>query len=361
MSTDKSIPYPWDDARIVLVCGSGGVGKTSISAALGLKYAEAGYKTLVLTVDPAKRLAQAIGLDEVSGEIKAVKKKSRNKTGSLDAMMLNTKRTFDHIVERYSPDKNSCEEVLKHPLYKHLSSMIAGSQEYMAMENLYLVAKDLDYEKIIVDTPPATHALDFIDAPKKMVGAITNSVLKLLVRPSVWASKGSGKLIRIFGSVTGIQFIQEVSDFLSSTVTLLDGFKERAGDVTRLITSEDTNIILVTTPTRLAISDASDFLTSLKKRGLDVCGCIINQASPKLYAKKGDITKAKNWCARQKDKKLQLLGKHLANIEQRELEETNLVAGLKKRIDYVECYTIPRTSEEIHNLDGLKNLYSSLG
>ena len=353
--------YPWDPARIILVCGSGGVGKTTLSAAMALDYAKRGYKTIVLTVDPAARLAQALGLSELDSEPTEIKiPKMKRGNGSLDAMMLNAKRMFDKIVRKYSPDKETCDAVLNHPLYDHLSNMLAGSQEYMAMENLHYLASEYEYEKIIVDTPPSKHALDFFDAPQKMVDAITNSMLKVLVRPSVWAGKKGSRLLGLFSNITGAQFLQEMSDFLAATVSLLDGFKDRAETVMELITSVETDLVLVTAPTPGTMTDAAEFINSVQSRHLMFAGCIVNRISSRLASNTKLISQTVKWCEKQKDKTLREVGTEISMLEKKCKVEKKLIDGLIERYPKISIYKIPQTLEPIHNLKGLQDLYLSV-
>jgi len=359
---------------------------------MALLFAEQGYRTLALTVDPAKRLAQALGLDAFDHQIQRIWPKDRQfstgkvsslsrgsnnnkkysssepgkgesrskKRGSLDAMMLDTKRTFDKIIERYAPDREAAETIMNHPLYHHLSTMIAGSQEYMAMENLYHVVTEYDYDKIIVDTPPTQHALDFLDAPKKMVGAITNSMLKILIKPSAWAGKHGGRLLGAFGHFIGVQFLQELSDFLSSTVSLLDGFKERADEVIHLIESNQTKAILVATPTPVTVNDATQFMKAMRSRQLDVSACIINRTLPRPDLSAKSIKEAATWCNKQKDESLRAIGKEIGALQEIYQLENRLIKDLKSQSKRTPLYGIPRTEKPIHNLKGLDDLFSRM-
>jgi anion-transporting ArsA/GET3 family ATPase len=351
----SSEKHPWANSRILLTCGTGGVGKTTLSAAIAVSYASQGFKTIVLTIDPAKRLAQALGLSSLSHKPQRIKLKAR---GSLDAMMLNTKRMFDSIIEKYSPDENSKKTVLNHPLYKHLSTMLAGSQEYMAMENLYNIATEYDYEKIIVDTPPSKHALDFLDAPEKMVNAITNSILKLLIKPYQWAGKKGGKVFSIFGKMTGVEFLQEISDFLASTVSLLDGFKERATSVIKLLGSKDVSLILITSPTTDMVCDASNFINALRDRNLSLSSCLINMTTPKIADSLAELQTTAKWC--RKNNKTKDVGDYISTFEKRLQLEKSLISDLRKQNPNIPIFTLEETTRQIHSPEGLTSLYKKL-
>lgn len=281
--------------RILLVCGTGGVGKTTTSVILGLAAAQQGRRTLVLTVDPARRLANALGLTAFDHEIHRVWESEARTTshaprGSLDCMMLDAKRTFDRVVERYAPDATTAHKILHNPLYQQLSSMIAGSQEYMAMEQLYEIVQSTAYDLIILDTPPTHQALDFFRAPLRMVNALSGSMLKLFLKPTLAAGKwgaallarGTNKLLRVFGNLTGAEMLHEISELVLSAVSLLGGFEARAQAVNALLRSPDAGIVLVTIPVPELIADGQQFLRESRKLGMHIRGVILNRTMPEF-------------------------------------------------------------------------------
>lgn len=275
--------------RILLTCGTGGVGKTTLAAALGLAGARAGKRTLVLTIDPARRLADALGLKTFSDQAQRVWPHGKTKSaGSLDAMMLDVKRTFDRVIERYAPDRRTAQTILKNPLYQQLSSAIAGSQEYMAMEQLYEIVAQQRYDLIVLDTPPTQHALDFFQAPQRMVRALSDSMLKLFTAPALAAgkfgaqlvAKGADRLLKLFGRVTGVELLQEMADLIQSTVGLFGGFAARADTVYQLLRDPTTGIVLVAAPQRDLLDDAHTFATAAAAQGMHLAGVILNRAMP---------------------------------------------------------------------------------
>lgn len=352
--------FPWDKSKIILTCGTGGVGKTTISASLATNYALQGFKTLVITIDPAKRLAQALGLNDLCEEVQNIDLKTKGKSGRLDAMMLDTKAMFDTIVDKYATDDEVKNNILNHPFYKHLSTMLAGSQEYMAMEKLYQIVNESNYDKIVVDTPPSRHALDFLDSPQNMVNAITNSILRLFIKPYKWAGKSGSRLLNIFGKVTGAQFLQELADFISSTVTLLDGFKERAQEVMRLLSPEHSSLILVTTPIPSLITDSSEFIRAIELRGLNIQGLIINKSYANLYGNNKDIKQTSVWCKKQTSKILKEIGIQLATEHKKQVHEKHIIRDLKERNPIIPIFIIPKTFSNIHNITALKKLLATI-
>ncbi len=176
-------PESWLDLRVLVTVGTGGVGKTTVSAALGLEAARRGKRVLVLTIDPAKRLADALGISELSHEPRELELPVAG-GGSLAAMVLDTKRTFDELVMRFSPDVESRERILANPIYRNLTDTLAGSREYSAMAKLYQLYSDGDYDLIVLDTPPAKHALDFLETPRRLQGFLDSGFLKVLLHPA---------------------------------------------------------------------------------------------------------------------------------------------------------------------------------
>jgi anion-transporting ArsA/GET3 family ATPase len=230
----------------------------------------------------------------------------------------------------------------------------------MAMENLHQIVTEYDYEKIIVDTPPSTHALDFFDAPERMVNAITNSMLKTLVKPSVWAGHKSGRLLSMFGSLTGTSFFQEMSDFLAATVSLLDGFKDRAESVMKLMTSDETELVLVATATPGSMHDAFDFIGSVLNRQLTFAGCIINRVSVRPAQNTKTVEEAGKWCKKQKDKELQKIGNEMLARGEMYKMEKKLIGGLAKKYSRIPIYKIPQKPDLIHSIKGLNDFYSEI-
>jgi anion-transporting ArsA/GET3 family ATPase len=205
-------------------------------------------------------------------------------------MMLDTKRTFDQVIERYAPDARTAQTILCNPLYQQLSTIIAGSSEYMAMEKLYELSTAHHYDLIILDTPPSAHALDFFRSPERMVRALTDSMLKLFVKPGMAAgkigarllSRGADTVMKMFGRVTGAEFLQEIADLMMSTVSLFGGFHDRAEEVQALLRAKTTGIILVTAPDTTLIEDAIDFVQQATAEQMHLAGAICNRMLPAL-------------------------------------------------------------------------------
>lgn len=290
--TQATLGAPLRSAKILLTCGTGGVGKTTTAAVLGLAAAQLGRRVLVLTIDPARRLAQALGLPaaptDAPQRIWSAAKKSEG--GACDMLMLDAKRTFDRVIERYAPDAATAQSILNSPLYQQLSSAITGSQEYMAMEQLYEIVAADQYDLVILDTPPSSHAIDFFRAPARLIHALSDSMLKLFVGPTLRAGrfgaqllqKGANTVLKLFGRVTGADMLQEVSQLLLSSVGLFGGFGDRAKAVQQMLRDRNTGIVLVTVPHNDLIADAIAFARAAKREKMRVVGTVINRIAPDM-------------------------------------------------------------------------------
>ncbi|HEX3002754.1 MAG TPA: ArsA family ATPase [Angustibacter sp.] len=274
--------------RIVVCCGSGGVGKTTTAAALGLRAAEQGRKVVVLTIDPARRLAQSMGLVELDNTPREVKGVDRAAGGRLDAMMLDMKRTFDEIVEAHSsPEK--AEQILANPFYQALSSSFAGTQEYMAMEKLGQLRRQADregtWDLVIVDTPPSRSALDFLDAPQRLGSFLDGRFIRLLAAP---AKAGGRAYLKAFSAgvnvvtgtltkVLGAQVLRDVQTFVAALDTMFGGFRERADATYRLLQADGTAFVVVAAPERDALREAAYFVERLDRDRMPLAGLVLNR------------------------------------------------------------------------------------
>ena len=271
--------------RIIVCCGSGGVGKTTTAAALGLRAAERGRHVVVLTVDPARRLAQSMGLSKLDNTPRPVPLPSEVPAeGSLHAMMLDMKRTFDEIVEAHS-DPDRAEQILANPFYQSLSSSFAGTQEYMAMEKLGQLRRTDQWDLIVVDTPPSRSALDFLDAPQRLSRFLDGRLIKLLTAPTRAGGRaylkvvnaGFGMLTSVVTKVIGAQVLRDVQTFVAAFDTMFGGFRERAEDTYRLLQTPGTAFLVVATPEPDALREASYFVERLSQDRMPLAGLILNR------------------------------------------------------------------------------------
>ena len=269
--------------RIIVCCGSGGVGKTTTAAALGLRAAERGRQVCVLTVDPARRLAQSMGLTSLDNTPRLVDGIDEEAGGSLHAMMLDMKRTFDEIVEAHS-DPARARQILANPFYQSLSSSFAGTQEYMAMEKLGQLRRSDEWDLIVVDTPPSRSALDFLDAPERLGRFLDGRLIRVLTAP-VKAGRPFGRVINaglsvMTGALTkllGAQVLRDAQTFITAFDTMFGGFRERAEATYRLLQAPGTSFLVIAMPEPDALREASYFVERLDEERMPLAGLILNR------------------------------------------------------------------------------------
>lgn len=276
--------------RVVVTVGSGGVGKTTTAAAMAVHAAMEGRKVLCLTIDPARRLANSLGLDEMTTSEQDVppalfQRHGLECKGALSAMMLDTKRTFDGLVEKYASDEDARNRILNNQIYQYVASSLAGTQEYMAMEKLHEVRKDEKWDLVVLDTPPTSHAIDFLTAPERLIDAIDSPAMRWFLQVFEGAGKAGfglvGKsatvLLKGIGKITGLEFLEQVAEFVSGINELFGGFKERAEQVSDALRSPEVAFVLVTSPDPLAIREARYFSDRLEGAGMNREAVVVNQ------------------------------------------------------------------------------------
>lgn len=268
--------------RIVVCCGSGGVGKTTTAAALGLRAAERGRKVVVLTIDPARRLAQSMGIDSLDNTPRRVK--GVDGDGELHAMMLDMKRTFDEIVEAHA-DPERASAILGNPFYQSLSAGFAGTQEYMAMEKLgQLRARD-EWDLIVVDTPPSRSALDFLDAPKRLGSFLDGKLIRVLLAPAKVGGRAGMKFLNVgmsmmtgaLGKLLGGQLLKDVQTFVAAMDSMFGGFRTRADATYKLLQAPGTAFLVVAAPERDALREAAYFVERLAAEDMPLAGLVLNR------------------------------------------------------------------------------------
>jgi anion-transporting ArsA/GET3 family ATPase len=273
--------------RVVVVCGSGGVGKTTTAAALGLQQALAGRRVLVCTIDPSRRLATSLGLGQLSNRPRPldIARFRPARGGALAAMTLDTKRTFDDLVERYAPTEEARRRILDNRFYVQVSSALAGSHEYMAMERLLELSADERFDLVVLDTPPTRHALDFLEAPDRMMAFLDAGILRWFLKPYFIAGRLTLKVatrtgaaaMRIADRYLGLQFLQDLSEFFLAFEGMYDGFKERASRVYDLLRNGTSAFVLVAGPSPPVLEEALYFHRRLTEKRMPFVGFVVNR------------------------------------------------------------------------------------
>ncbi|HSD65561.1 MAG TPA: ArsA-related P-loop ATPase [Vicinamibacteria bacterium] len=275
--------------RILVACGSGGVGKTTTAAALALHAARSGRRVLVCTIDPSRRLATSLGLSQLSARPRAIDFARLSpppaRGGALWAMVLDVKSTFDALVARYTPDAAARDRILGNRFYRHISAALAGSHEYMAMEKLLELSGDERWDLVVLDTPPTRHALDFLEAPDRLVDFLDTSVLRWFLRPYFVAGRLTLKVatrtgalaLRMADRFLGLQFLQDLSEFFLAFESMYDGFKERATMVHGLLREASSGFVMVAGPSPLALEEALYFHRRLTEKRMPFVGFVVNR------------------------------------------------------------------------------------
>jgi anion-transporting ArsA/GET3 family ATPase len=354
------------DTRVVVCCGAGGVGKTTTSAALALAAAEAGRTVVVLTIDPARRLAQSLGLMELDNEPRRVDVPGAK--GELHAMMLDMKRTFDDIVVAHSTPERA-EQILENPFYQALSSSFAGTQEYMAMEKLGQLRTGDRWDLIVVDTPPSRSALDFLDAPNRMSRFLDGTMIRLLTAPSRTgfkiASAGFLFFSRIISKILGGQLLRDISAFVSALDTMFGGFRERATATYELLRRPGTWFVVVATPEPDALREASYFVDRLSAEQMPLAGLVLNRTHPPtttaLSATRADGAAEEVLETGGEGAELAAgaLRVHAGRMTQAAREQ-HLADRFTSAHPEVAVRTVPAAAGDVHDLDGLRVMADAL-
>ncbi len=361
-------------ARRVAVCvGPGGVGKTTIAAAAALRRALDGERVLVCTIDPARRLANALGLAALGNvetrvpEHKLAEAGLRPR-GALFAMMLDVKRTWDDLVTRHAPDAARRERIFRNRLYQQMSSALAGSQEYMAMEKLYELATDRDYDVIVLDTPPTAHALDFLEAPDRVLDFLGNETARALLAPAVGAGRlglrlaqlGGGYIAKTLARFTGQGALADLGDFLQGFQGMYEGFKERAAAVHALLSRPEVGFVLVTSPSPIAIEETLAFHERLHAESMPIAGLVANRVTPDLWPG-GPLPGAADLAGALRaagDDDGSLAGRLAATLAEHQAiaeAEQRVLARLFAALEAPRA-VVPRLETDVHDLAGLARL-----
>ncbi len=275
-------------SRVVVCCGSGGVGKTTTAAVIALEAARQGRRAVVVTIDPARRLADALGLEGLTNTPARIDPSAVGDgpvwDGELWAMMLDTKATFDGLVRRYSADPGQAERILANKFYENISGSLSGTQEYMASEKLYELAVEGDWDLVVVDTPPTRNALDFIEAPQRLARFLDHRLYKMLVAPTRGIVKAvnvaAQTLVRSLSKVVGGDVIADALDFFAAFDGMEQGFSDRARRVDELLAEPTTAFVLVASPKTDTVAEAGYFADKLHDAGIDVRALVVNRMQP---------------------------------------------------------------------------------
>ncbi len=351
-----------DDSSVVVCCGSGGVGKTTAAAVLGLEAAQRGRRAVVVTIDPARRLADALGLpDGLAAEPQRIDLGPRV-DGELWAMMLDTRATFDGLVRRYGENEAQVDRILGNPFYRNVAGALSGTQEYMAAETLHSLHGDDRFDLVVVDTPPSRNALDFLEAPGVLSRFLDHRVFKLVMLPTRTGLRvfgaASQPILKAIGRVVGSDVLADAVAFFQAFAGMETGFRERADEVVALIRAPGTAFVVVASPQHDTITEAVWFGNQLVDQGVGVSAAIVNRMHPAFGAASAAAAHA---AAEQADDdvvaRLWTNVAELRTIRERELE---VVAPLTAIAGEGRTVTLPLLDRDVHDLEGLMTIAGHL-
>jgi len=366
-------------ARRIAVCvGSGGVGKTTVAAAIALARAMDGGRALVCTIDPARRLANALGLSAL-GNVEArvpdhkFAEAGLAPRGELFAMMLDVKRTWDDLVTRHAPDPARRDRILRNRLYQQMSAALAGSQEYMAMEKLYELATDRDYDLIVLDTPPTAHALDFLEAPDRILDFLGNDTARAILAPALGAGRlglrlaqlGGGYVARTLARFTGQEVLADLGDFLQGFGGMYEGFKERAAAVRALLSRPEVGFVLVSSPSPISIDETLAFHERLHAEAMPIAALVVNRLTPDLWPDGTPLPAAADLAAELVSAGAggpALAARLAATLEEHQTLARSERRALVRLLDQIAAprALVPRLETDVHDLAGLATLGARL-
>ncbi|PRX44763.1 arsenite efflux ATP-binding protein ArsA [Prauserella shujinwangii] len=364
LDVDELIDDP--ETRVVVCCGSGGVGKTTTAAALALRAAERGRQTVVLTIDPARRLAQALGLRELGNHPRKVSVAGFEPKGELWAMMLDMRRTFDDMVRVHAGPERA-EQLLANRFYQTISTSFSGTQEYMAMEKLGQLAATGEWDLIVVDTPPSRSALDFLDAPTRLSSALDGRMIRLLTSPARAGGWGLRKVVsagfsmfaKAVSTILGGQLLADASAFMQAFDSTFGGFRERATKTAELLRSQGTSFLVVAAPEPDALREASYFVERLSEESMPLSGLVANRTHPVL----ADLSAIDALAAAESLERggtaaplaTAVLRLHADRVALAEREE-RLLARFTRAHPTVPVVRVPALPSDVHDIAGLRDI-----
>jgi len=356
------------DGKDICICaGSGGVGKTTTSAAIASGMAARGLKVCVLTIDPAKRLADSLGLKELGNEAKQVdpalfEQQGIEIKGELWAMMLDAKATFDELVARQAPDEEARDRVLNNRIYQQISSALAGSQEYMAMEKLFELHSEGRFDLLVLDTPPSRNALDFLDAPKRLTQFIEGRSLRVFMKPTGLAAKVAGRgasvALSVFKRIVGFDLLADLAEFFNAFSGMVDGFQARAKRVNSLLGDSHTCFLVVCGPQGEPVDEAVYFHRKLVEAKLPFGGVIVNKVhypAEQLRGGNGDLETALGEKLGDEDL-AKRVADNFADYQALAERDARNIERLAKELRSQGVIRVPYLDEDVHDLAGLAEI-----
>ncbi|MFS8585318.1 MAG: ArsA family ATPase [Acidimicrobiia bacterium] len=350
------------ERRIVVCCGSGGVGKTTTSAVMALEGARLGRRTVVVTIDPAKRLADALGLARLTDRPSRI---DGDWPGELWATMLDTKSTFDALVLKHARTPEQGERILANRFYRNISGALSGTQEYMAMEKLYELHEETDFDLVVVDTPPTRHALDFLDAPRRLSRFLDHRLFRFLMAPSRGfvraVNVAAQTFLRTVSRVVGGDVVDDAIAFFQAFEGMEEGFRQRAARVNELLAAPETAFVLVASPRRDTVEEAQYFADRLREGGIAVQGLIVNRVHPSFAVGGGPVSEVVAAGTAERARSLAgtaigALYRNLADFQAVAGSEHAHLAGLAEAVAPAPVVWVPFLRSDVHDIAGMEQI-----
>ncbi|MGI9121062.1 MAG: ArsA family ATPase [Acidimicrobiales bacterium] len=358
--TERNLSQLVGDSAILVCCGAGGVGKTTTAAALALHAAHQGRRVVVVTIDPAKRLADTLGIGSLTNTPSRI---DGSWPGELWAIMLDTKSTFDALVSRHATDPGQADRILANRFYRNISGALSGTQEYMAGEKVYELHEEYGFDLVVVDTPPTRNALDFIDASRRLTNFLDHRLYRMLMSPSRAYLRGAVNLaahafVRTVAKVVGGEVLDDALAFFSAFDGMEEGFRDRAARVQALLAEGSTAFVLVASPRADTVAEAAFFAAKLGETGISVSSLIVNRMHPRFGRGRAEADRERARVLAGTD-----LGALFANLaEWRTMadgEEANL-AELQSRVAPAPVVRVPFLADDVHDLETLAGIGAHL-
>lgn len=355
------------DRHIVVCCGSGGVGKTTTAATIAVEGARRGRNAVVVTIDPAKRLANALGLESLSDTPSAIERSLWDRggappSGHLSALMLDTKSTFDHLVTKYAGGVEQAAGILENRFYRNISTALSGTQEYMASEKLYELHEERGFDLVVVDTPPTRHALDFIDASRRLVTFLDHRLFRMIIAPTRAylraVNVATQAFLRTVSKVVGGEVIDDAIAFFGAFDGMEEGFRDRAERVQELLGERSTSFVLVASPRRDTVEEARFFARKLAESEIPVRALIVNRMHPRFGdgLAEADRERARTFAGTP----LGALYENLAAFRSVADQEEQHLAELTAELGQAPIARVPFLPDDVHDLDGLAQVAAHL-
>jgi anion-transporting ArsA/GET3 family ATPase len=351
--SDTTIDEVVRTRSIVICCGSGGVGKTTTAAAMALQAARSGRNACVVTIDPARRLANSLGLDALTNQPTRIEGPW---PGELHALMLDPKRTFDDLIQRYSDTTEQAEDIKVNRMYQNLTGTLSGTQEYMAMEKLYELVEEGGFDLVVVDTPPSRNALDFLDAPRRLTHFLGNRLFQALMKPTRAGLKFMGvaaqALLRTISKVAGADIVSDAVSFFQAFEGMEEGFRTRAQRVRELLLQPDTAFILVASPRPDSVDEAVHFAGKLAESEMEVTALVVNRVQPR-FLDDDRLASLPSPTGHDTETTLDRLVDNLRGYTAASDREELAFADLVSKVAPAPVYRVALLNSDVHDLEGL--------